>query len=166
MSLGVILTSIRGKRLGLTSSGGLTFQPTSSTGMAHAAEISTAGVFNSSVTSFRSTVGTLEIATLKSLVETISSSAATMLGYGVSVISSDVINVSVLKLSAPVAGVYKEIIGQSSASTISFNTTSSDITFSSSLAGSSAYVFDTLGGIHNAAVVFRGLSSTRWAKVT
>lgn len=147
----------------LTSSGGVVTRPTTSTGLtSHFAEISSAGVFNSSVTSFGSTIGDITIQTLRSLVETISSSAATMVNYGLSVISSDVINVSVINLAAPAVGVGKEIYGDSSASTISFQTTSSNITFGATVA-SSAYVFDNVGGIRGTSLILRGITTSRWA---
>ena len=164
MSLTQILTSLHGRKLGLSSSGGLLVQPTTSTGITHLAEISSAGVFNSSITSFGSTVTEMEVAKLKTTVETVSSSAATILGYGMSVISSDVINVSVLKLSAPEAGVLKEIFCDSSASTVSINTTANTITFGTSV-NSSALVLDDAGGIRGKCIVLRGLSTTRWAMI-
>ena len=49
MSHNKILTSIHGLRLGLSASGGILHRPTTSTGVSHAAEISSAGVFNSSI---------------------------------------------------------------------------------------------------------------------
>lgn len=162
MSQNLILTSIHGKRLGLTSSGGLAFQPTTSTGMSHVAEISSAGVFNSSISSFGSTITEMVVAKMKSVVETISSSAATLINYGLSLVSSDVINVSVLTVPAPEAGLEKEIFGDSSASTVSFNTTSSDITFGTTVS-SSALVFDHAGGIRGSWIRLKGLSATRWA---
>ena len=162
MSFSQIFKSLHGRQIGLASSGGINFQPTTSTGMSHVAEISSAGVFNSSISNFNSTITDMTVATLRSVVETISSSAATLLGYGLSVISSDVINVSVLKVSAPVAGVRKLIYGDSSASTITLNTTSSDITFGASVL-SSALVFDNAGGVRGTSVVLEGISATRWA---
>ena len=85
-----------------------------------------------------------------------------MVNHGLSVISSDVINVSVLTLAAPAAGVEKMIYGDSSASTISFNTTSSDITFGASVL-SSALVFDNAGGVRGTSVLLKGISASRWA---
>ena len=162
MAFNRIQTSVHGKLLGLTSSGGVAFQPTTSTGMSHVAEISSAGVVNSSISGFGSTITDMTVATFRSVVETISSSAATMLGYGLSWISSDVINVSVLTLSAPVAGVHKYIYGDSSASTVTFNTTAASITFGASVL-SSALVFDNAGGIRGTGLILVGLSATRWA---
>ena len=49
MALNDILVSIHGRRLGMTSSGGVAFVPTTSTGVSHLAEISSAGVFQSSI---------------------------------------------------------------------------------------------------------------------
>lgn len=162
MAFNKIFLSLHGKQVGMTSSGGLAFEPTTSSGYNHAAEISSAGVFQSSIDSFGSTIGDMTVQLLRSMVETISSSAATLVNYGLSVISSDVINVSVLKLSAPAVGVLKEIYGDSSASTISLNTTSSDITFGASVA-SSAFVFDQVGGVRGTSLVLRGISTSRWA---
>src|SRR3990167_9339094 len=115
MSLNTIQVSMHGRKFGLSSSGGVLIAPTSSTGVSHLAEISSAGVVNSSISSFNSTITEMEVAKQKNVFETISSSAATLSNYGVSVISSDVINVSVLKVPAPEAGMVKEIWGQSSA---------------------------------------------------
>lgn len=155
MSLVTILTSLHGRRFGLSSSGGVLVQPTTSTGVTHLAEISSAGVVNSSITE-------MTVQLLKSFVETISSSAATMVGHGLSVISSDVINVSVLTLSAPTAGVNKFIYGDSSASTVTLNTTATTITFGASVL-SSALVFDNAGGIRGTGLILKGISATRWA---
>ena len=164
MAINQYLVSLHGRKMGQTSSGGIVIQPTSSTGMSHLAEISSAGVFNSSLTSFGSTITEMTVAKLKAPVETVSSSAATMVNYGVSIISSDVINVSVLTLSAPEAGILKEIFGDSSASTVSINTTATTITFGTSV-GSSALVLDDAGGIRGKCVILRGLTATRWAIV-
>ena len=164
MAFDRILRSIWGKEAGFTSTGGLIFRPTTSTGYSHAAEISSAGVFNSSITSFGSTIGDITMKTMRSIIETISSSAATLVNYGVSVISSDVINVSVLKVSAPEAGILKTIWGQTSASTITFNTTADTILFDATFgASSSALVWDRAGGQRGAIIRLLGLSSTRWA---
>ena len=164
MAINQYLVSLHGRKMGQTSSGGIVIQPTSSTGMSHLAEISSAGVFNSSISSFNSTITEMEVAKQKVTFETISSSAATLLNYGVSVISSDVINVSVLKVPAPEAGLLKTIWGQTSASTISFNTTADTILFDATFgASSSALVWDRAGGQRGAYIKLLGLSATRWA---
>ena len=158
MSLVNTLVSLHGRRLGISSSGGLVSRPSTAPNTAiHFAEISSAGVVNSSIT-------TMTVQELKSYVETISSSAATMVNHGLSVISSDVINVSVLKLSAPISGLEKMIYGDSSASTVSLNTTSSDITFGASVL-SSAFVFDNAGGVRGTSLLLKGISTTRWALI-
>lgn len=164
MSLNVILTSVHGKKLGLSSSGGVLVSPTSSTGYSHLAEISSAGVFNSSISGFNSTITDMTVEKMRVAFETISSSAATLLGYGLSVISSDVINVSVLTIPAPSAGIEKTVWGQSSASTISFNTTAATILFDSTFgSSSSALVWDRAGGVRGSILRMVGLSATRWA---
>ena len=164
MSLTQILTSMHGRRFGLSSSGGVLVQPTSSTGMTHLAEISSAGVFNSSITNFGSTITEMTVAAMKTVIETISSSAATLVNYGMSVISSDVINGSVLTISAPVANVEKTVWGDSSASTITFNTTAVSILFNATLgSSSSALVWDRAGSVRGSIIRMVGLSATRWA---
>lgn len=164
MAINQYLVSLHGRKMGQTSSGGIVIQPTTSTGMSHLAEISSAGVFNSSISSFNSTITEMEVAKQKNVFETISSSAATLVNYGVSVISSDVINVSVLKVPAPEAGMLKTIWGQTSASTITFNTTADTILFDATFgASSSALVWDRAGGQRGAIIRLLGLSATRWA---
>ena len=162
MSLNIILTSLHGRKIGLSATGGVLIAPTSSTGMSHLAEISSAGVFNSSITGFGSTITEMTVAKQKSVVDTISSSAATLLNYGLSVISSDVINVSVLVLPAPETGLHKQIWGDSSASTVTLTSTAASITFDTTV-GSSVLVFDKAGGIRGSQINLRGLSATRWA---
>lgn len=164
MSHNKILTSIHGLRLGLSASGGILHRPTTSTGVSHAAEISSAGVFNSSITSFRTTLTEMVVEKMKTVVENISSSAATLLGYGLSVITSDVINVSVLKMPAPEVGILKEIFCDSSASTLSLNTTATTIVFGTSV-DSSAFVLDDAGGIRGKCLIFRGITALRWALI-
>ena len=164
MAFADILTSLHGRRFGLSSSGGVLVSPTTGTGFSHLAEISSAGVFNSSISSFGSTIGEFTAKVVKSVVETISSSAATLVNYGLSIISSDVINGSLLKISAPETGIHKEVFCQSSASTLSFTTTADTIVFDTSFgASSSALVFDLVGGTRGKALVLRGVDATRWA---
>jgi hypothetical protein len=112
----------------------------------------------------RSSADTLQPVGDMTYVDTISSSAATLTNSGISHISSDVINVSVLSIAAPVAGVSKEIWCDSSASTVSINTTHATITFGSSV-GSSALVLDAAGGIRGTGITMRGISATQWAFV-
>ena len=167
MSLNVILTSLHGRKIGLSATGGVLIAPTSSTGISHLAEISSAGVFNSSISSFNSTITEMEVEKLRSVVETISSSAATLVNYGLSVISSDVINGSVLKLSAPVAGIMKRIFGDSSASTITFDTTAATIIFQATFgSSSSALVWDRAGSVRGSHIILEGQSATRWNILT
>lgn len=164
MSLNQILTSLHGRKIGLSASGGLLLQPTSSTGMSHVMEISSAGVVNSSITNFGTTLTEMTVQKLKTFVETISSSAATLAAYGLSIISSDVINVSVLKMPAPETGVLKEIFCDSSASTLSLNTTATTIVFGTSV-DSTALVLDDAGGVRGKCIVLRGITDLRWAMI-
>jgi hypothetical protein len=151
MAVNKILTSLHGRKLGLTSSGGLAIVPTTSNVVNRLVEQSSDGV-----------VADLGITKLRMGVETATSSAATLSNSGLSVISSDVINGSVLTLSAPSSGVMKQIYSLSTASSITFNTTAATIFFGASV-DSSALVFDNLGGTKGTAVHFVGISATRWA---
>lgn len=141
-----IQTSLHGRRLGLTATGGIIANEVGSTAPSIAIMGTTDRIVN----------------TFKTAVETVSSSAATMINYGLTVISSDVANASVLILSAPVAGVEKQIYGDSSASSITLNTTAASITFGASVL-SSAFVFDNAGGVRGTSLVLKGISATRWA---
>lgn len=165
MSHNQILTSVHGRRLGLSASGGLLASQTSSTGVTHFAEISSAGVFNSSITSFGSTIGELTVKSYKSIVETVSSTLASMVNYGLSIVSTGSSNGTVLSLSgAPEAGLIKEIFSDTSASTITIDTTAAGITFQTSMgSASSAIVWDKAGGSRGKSITLMGLSATRWA---
>ena len=167
MAFNRVLTSIHGKRLGLSATGGLLFQPTTSTGMSHAAEISSAGVFNSSISSFNSTITELIAAKYKSVVDTISSSAATMLNYGISIIASDVIEGSALTLPAPEAGLHKTIwFDTSSSGAITVETTAATILFESTYQStSSAITMGFAGGLRGASIELFGQSTTRWSVI-
>ena len=163
MSFTKILTSVHGRRLGLSASGGLLFAPTTSTGFSHFAEISSAGVFNSSI-SGASAIGAWGSSLTKTLsfVEKVESSGTLMKNHGLSHVTSDVVQGSTLLMSAPEVGVNKEIWFDCSASTITIGSTDAGITFGTSV-GTSALNMDTVGGLRGVSIVLKGLSDTRWA---
>lgn len=161
MAFDNVLVSKHGRKFGLSSSNGLLLS--SSDGYSHAAEISSAGVFESSISSFGSTIGVLPVARVDSEVDTVTASDATLNGYGFAHISSDVINGSVITVPAPTAaGQNLDIWCDTSASTVSLNSTAAANKFGSSV-DSSALVLDAAGGIRGKGVVLRGISDTRWA---
>ena len=167
MAFNRILTSIHGKRFGLSASGTPVFQPTTSSGLSHVAEISSAGVFNSSITSFNSTITELIVAKYKSVVESISSSAATMLNYGISIIASDVITGSVMTLPAPEVGLHKQIWFDTSASgAMTVQTTAASVIFEATFGSSSSSITMSVpGGLRGARITLFGQSATRWAVI-
>lgn len=147
MSVDQILTSIHGKRFGLSASGGLLAHETSATGVKRAVMMSTADVIQGKPAYD---------------VQTASASGAVITNYGLTHVTSGVVNGATLTVSAPAAGVEKEIFFDSSASTLSLGTTAAGITFGASV-GSSVLNMDAAGGVRGTGLIMRGLSSTRWA---
>lgn len=167
MSLGKILTSIHGRRLGLTSSGGLAFARTTSSLTSMAAEITTAGVFSSTISNFGSTVAEMTVQGLKSVVETISSSDATLTNYGMSVLSSATATSRNFSIGAPETGIRKVIHSVSSATTLVIDTTADTIGFNSSANTSSTRLtFQAAAGVGGRSVVLEGASASRWNVLT
>ena len=165
MAINLITQSLHGRKFGLSASGGVVIGKTSATGgvMSHLAEISSAGKFESSVDG-ASAIGEWgsSLTGYKGFVETIDASDDQMVNYGLSHITSDVINGSTILISTPEIGIKKEIFLDSSASTISIGTTAAGITFGASV-GSSVYNMDAAGGTRGTGLILQGLSATRWA---
>lgn len=163
MTLGKILHSIHGKQVGQMSSGGITFTRTTSSAMGMAAEMSTAGVFDSSISSFNATIGEMEVETFKSVLETISTSEATLNAYGISVLSSGTATSRVFSIGAPAVGTRKTVHSVSSATTIVLDTTADTIGFNSCEGASSTRLtFSVTAGCTGRSIVLDGLSTTRW----
>ncbi len=99
----------------------------------------------------------------KSAVESISSSGAALVAYGVSYLSSGSATSQNFTLAAPSSGQFKEIFSLSSATTILIETTATGIFFVSTGASSTAITFAGAAGQFGQAIQLRGLSSTRWA---
>ena len=97
-----------------------------------------------------------------------SSSAATLTGEGVAILSSATATSRNFTVPAPVAGIGLEILSQASATTILFETTDATIVFHDSTflsTGSSALTIATVstdGGLYGAAVMLRGGSTLKW----
>lgn len=148
MSVDQILTSIHGRRLGLSATGALLMQQRDSTGMSRAVTVSSANIREE---------------TIAESVLTCSGSAVVITNSGFTHVTSDMsVNGAALTVSAPAAGVLKEIFLDSSASTVSLGSTAAGITFGASV-GSSVRVMDAAGGVRGTSIVLRGLSTTRWA---
>src|SRR3990167_4958218 len=110
MAFDDMLVSVYGRRLGMTSSGGVVFTPTTSTGpVSHAAEISSAGVFNSSVSSFLSTIGEMTLLKLKTFVNATAVVSSTLVNYGLSVFSSATATAATFTMLAPEVGIFKAL---------------------------------------------------------
>ena len=142
--------SIHGRRLGLTSSGGVVASPSGSTTIGQAAQMwgDDSEIF-----------------------ETVSAAGATISNSGVTVISTDSTSGAAFVVSAPITGISKEIHFQTSATAHTLGTTATTIKFNSTLAESAAGGSTTLtvtgaaGGIAGV-VVMRGLSGTAWGLVS
>ena len=140
-----ILKSLFGRQFGITSTGG--FVTNQDNGNVNRF------VTISSDDAFVEKVG--------SYLETIAATGTQLVNYGISWISSDVVNGATLKIAAPAKGVRKEIFLDSSASTLSIGTTAAGITFGASV-GSSVYNMDAAGGVRGTGIIMVGLSATRW----
>lgn len=137
------LTSIHGRRIAMSATGAIVDKNGFGAVMADAS-------------------GVLQT-TLKSIVETLSSSGAQAVAYGMSVFSSATATSRNFTLVAPSSGQGKEIFSLSSATTTVLETTTSDITFVTTGAESSALTWSAGGGIFGERIVLKGLSNTRWA---
>jgi hypothetical protein len=134
-------TSIHGRRLGLSSTGGLLASAGESTAQVAAAQMWGSG-----------------------MLETIASTGgATLLNYGVSVIATTATAATFL-LGAPVAGLSKEIYIVSSGSALTFGGTSTSQVFSKIGGGTAGSTTLTLtdANLAGQALVLRGLSATKW----
>lgn len=136
------LTSIFGRRLALSSSGGLV---------------------NSASHAFvsRDATGTLQD-TLRSYVETISSSGAQMVNRGLSILSSASATARAVLIAAPLAGLEKVIYSVSSASVITISGSATTTIFQTSGAGTTVMTITAGGGATGEGVRLIGLSTTRW----
>lgn len=145
-----MLTSIYGRRLGISSSGGLVSH-TGSTGGGSTAFVTAAQMWGTG------------------MVETISAAGATINNAGLTYISSDsTAGTTPYILQAPVAGLSKEIFITTTATALAINTNATTVFISSTLAELAAGGSTTLTisgpatGI-GGSIVLRGISATQWA---
>ena len=101
----------------------------------------------------------------KSAVEYISSSAAVLVAYGMSVFSSATSTSRNFTISAPSSGQEKFIFSLSSATTMVLETTATGIFFVSTGASSTSLTYSAANGSLGEVVHMVGLSSTRWAVI-
>lgn len=144
----IMRTSIHGRRLGLSSTGGILAGSSGST------------EFNSLAQMWGN-----------DLFEDVSGATGAISNSGISVVTTDSTSGSSMPVAAPVAGVYKEIVFQTSATALVLHTTAATIKFNSTLAEAAAGGSTTLtvagatagtGGT----LVLRGLSATAWQIVS
>ena len=163
MALNDILVSIHGRRLGMTSSGGVAFVPTTSTGVSHLGEISSAGVFQSSISDFLTTITDMTVGRFRSVVVATEATGTTLTNFGLSVLSSAAATAQFFVMLAPVAGVLKMIaVGQNTATEITVQGTATTILFGST---SGDKIFFQGADIRSMAVTLMGISTTRWANI-
>lgn len=141
-------TSIHGRRLGLSSTGGILAGSSGSTEFESIAQMWG-----------------------NDLIENVILADATISNSGVTVISTGSTSGSSMVVAAPVAGVYKEIVFQTSATALTFQTTAATIHFNSTLAENSTGGSTTLTIAGAAAgtagvLIMRGLSTTQWQIVS
>src|SRR3990167_941297 len=141
-----MVTSLHGRRLGLSSTGGI-IQAINSTGRGSTTFDMAAQMWGNS------------------MLATHSSSLATLRNNGVNLISSATAASYAFTVAAPAIGVYTEILSASSATTITLDTSATTITFATTgnavTTGLTIALASTLGGCVGQALVLRGLSATR-----
>lgn len=145
--------SIHGRRLGLSTTGGL---------------VSAAGSTGRGSTIF----GLAFQQWGDDMVQTVSTGGALINNFGLTIVSSDSTSgMAALEMAAPVAGVHKEIYFLGSATALTLDTTATTITFltsGSSLTGISGSTTLSIDGdltrleIGGQALILRGLSTTQW----
>lgn len=149
MALGDFIkqVSIHGKRLYLTSTGGIAND-------------------SSFVAVMRNATGVVQDK-IRSYVETISSSGSVLVNYGLSIISTSTGQGTFAHtLAAPVSGIVKRIFQESSATTVTFGTEATTVLFrSTGSAGSTLMTFSSTNGLGGCSVTLVGLSTTRWGIV-
>ena len=138
------VTSLFGRRLGLTSSGGLVNDSTF-------------------VAIMRNATGVIQDV-MRSYVESISSSGAQAVRYGVSILATATATARAFSIQTPISGVEKRIFSQASGSVVTIETSATTILIASTGAGGGAtsLTITNAAGTKGEAVTLMGLSSTLW----
>ena len=164
MSVLTILTSLRGRRIGLTSSGGLLVnQPSSNAVPTIAITKSSADVVQETIANFLSTIGDMTVSRFRSFVNATETTGTTLVNYGLSILSSAAATAQFFVMLAPVVGGLKMVaVGQNTASEITLQGTATTILFGST---SGDKIFFSGADIRGLAVTLMGISTTRWANI-
>lgn len=162
MSVLEILTSLHGRRFGLTSSGGLMIRhPATAPVNSRALTLSTAGTVNETITLFNATVAEITVQDLKSVVVATETTATTMANYSHSILSTAAATVQFFVMTAPEVGLMKSIVvGRNTASEITIQGTATTILFGST---SGDKIFLTGADLRGVGVLLVGESTTRWS---
>jgi hypothetical protein len=143
--------SLHGRRIGLTSTGGI------------GGYINSTGGGSTAVTQFAQMWGS-------GMIETVSSAGATISNSGITHVSSDSTSgMAALTMSAPVAGVEKKIFFVTSATALTIETTAAGILFygMTSTAPTGSSVLSIVGSagalpVRGSYITLTGLNSTTW----
>lgn len=141
MAQDTILTTLHGRRFGLTSSGGLLTNETGSTAPLLAVMRDTAG-------------------RVAGAVNTAAVVATTLVNYGLDILSSATATAATYILAAPAAGVPKKIAVACTASEITLQGTATSILFGATGADK---LFISGADNRSKGVILEGQSTTRWA---
>lgn len=151
-------TSLHGRRLALSSTGGI-IQGITSTGRT-STDFDMAAVMRDSTGA--------RLSPLYEPITTHSSTSTTLVTGQVNLVSSATSGALTFTLPAPVAGIHAEVIIHATSTTITLQTSATTILFYDSTltrTGATGLAFETLstdGGNYGAAAMFRGLSTTKW----
>ena len=164
MSVTQTLTSLWGRRLGLTASGGLMVRhPTTAPINTRALTVSTLDVVQELIGNFASTITELTVATFKSVVNATETTGTTLVNYGFSLLSSAAATAQFFVMAAPAVGILKMVaVGQNTASEITLQGTATTILFGST---GGDKIFFSAADTRGLAVTLLGITTTRWANI-
>lgn len=140
-------TSIHGRRLGLSSTGGLISAFTSTGGHNSSAYNMNAQMWGSG------------------MIDTVSAVTSTIGNAGVTSLAVATATAIAFELEAPIAGIYKEIHIDTSASEISIGSPTTDVVFKASNGGAGSTMFMAAANLSGAVIALRGRSTARWAVI-
>ena len=140
-----VLTSIHGRRLGVSSSGGILSEYK--------------GVVSRAVT--ETTVGLRNDAAAQSAV----SACSTLSNYGRQALSSGTATAVVMEILAPVAGIEKEFLIGTSASELTLGGPATTNIFKPAIAGAGSSMFLSAANLAGTVIKLRGQSATQWSVI-
>ena len=155
MAQDIILTSLHGRKFGLTSSGGVLAREGSTQQAFIALMQSTANVAGS-------TLLDMQVLKNRSVTAAVASSVgSTMNSYGTNIVSSGTATAVILQIGRPTLGQRVEILARASASELTIGGTSTSILIG---AGTTGFL-SMAGGVAGASIVLRGESTTRYGVI-